>query len=143
MPNPAPKTTPRERLAKMLKSGSTIREVSYFREQCRDVYRLGGLKGLDCWIEARRDFDLIQGKALLRAADQLQALIFAVIESAMIKPEPKGSGMTWQERLAQINQREKQNRSHVPRVGCYVTRRPLTCAERMTAAYEKLQRDVP
>ena len=53
MADPRPKTPPRERLAKILKSGSTIPALREFRQQCRDVFRLGGVMGLDHWIEAK------------------------------------------------------------------------------------------
>ena len=145
MANPRPKTTPRERLAKILKAGSTIPELKEFRQQCRDVFCLGGVLGLDHWIEARRNLDLLTDKAVVKAADELQAAIGSVIDAATVKPEPKPSGMSWEERLDRINKREEHQRRHVRRVGCYVTRRKPTCAERMAAAYDQLkkQRDVP
>ena len=144
MANLKPKTTPRERLAKILKAGSTIPELREFRQQCRAVFRLGGVLGLDYWIEARRNLNLLTDKSVWKAADELQAALGSVMDSATMKPKPQQSGMSWEERLDRINKREEHQRRHVPRVGCYVTRRKPTCAERMAAAYDQLkQRDVP
>ena len=144
MATPTPKTTPRERLAKILKAGSTIPELREFRQQCRDVFRLGGVLGLDYWIEARRNLDLLTDKAVSKAADDLQGCFGSVIDAATVEPDPKPTGLSWEERLDQINKREEHQRRHVPRVGCYVTRRPPTLRERMAAAYDQLkQRDVP
>ena len=140
MANPKPKTTPQERLAKILKQNGKVSELREFREQCRDLFRLGGVIGLDHWIEARRNLNLLTDKAVLKAADDLQGAIGSVIDAATVKPQPKSSELTWEERFDRINKREEHQRNHVPRVGCYVTRRPLSCAERMAAAYDELQR---
>ena len=58
MTKPKAKFTPQERLAKILKQGSTIPELAAWRSQCRDVFKLGGVFGLDNFIEARRDLGL-------------------------------------------------------------------------------------
>lgn len=145
MANPKPKVPPRERLATILKQNGKDSEVRAFHEQCRDVFRLGGVLGLDHWIEARRNLNLLTDKSVLKAADDLQAALGSVIDAATVKPKPKSSGLTWEERLDLINKREEHQRRHVPRVGCYVTRRPPTLRERMAAGYDRLkkQRDVP
>ena len=49
---------PRERLARLLKQGSTIPELREFRSQVRDVHSMGGVMAVDHWIEARRDLGL-------------------------------------------------------------------------------------
>ena len=81
--NPKPKLSPKERLAKVLKQNSNIPELAEFRIQCRDVFRLGGVLGLDEWIDARRDYGLLNhSKHLLKAADDLQGLLGSVIDEA-------------------------------------------------------------
>ena len=78
----AGKTTPRERLARLLKQSSSIPEVRAFRQQCRDVFRLGGVLGLDYWIEARRDLGLITDPLVEKAATKLQFAVGRVIDKA-------------------------------------------------------------
>ena len=145
----AAKHTPKERLAKILKQGSNIPELREFREQCRDVYRLGGVVGLDEWIEARREYGLFDNsKRLMNAADDLQGAIGSVIDAATIKPHPEPSGLTWEERVERINQREEIQRNNVPRVG--YSFKP-SVVSRMQQGFDALideaiampQRDVP
>ena len=102
------------------------------------MFRLGGVIGLYEWIEARRDYGLVENRDVLKAADELQGALGSAIDAATVKPEPKQSELSWEEKLEQINKREEHQRRHVPRVGCYVTRRPPTCAERMAAAFDEL-----
>ena len=146
MTNPKPNVPPKKRLAKLLQTGSTIAEVKEFRAHCRDVYQLGGVFGLDYWIDARRDLGLLQTKPLLKAANELQYAIQKMIIAAIeTNSKPKPVGMSWDEKMALLIQREEHRRNNIPRVGCYVTRRPPTQSERMAAAYDRLkqQRDVP
>ena len=134
-----PQRPPKERLAAILKSNSTLEGVKEFRVQCRDVYRLGGVFGLDHWVEARRDLGLLENPDLEKVADDLQGAIGSVIDSLTLKPQPeKEEGLSWDERLELINKREAHQRRQVPKVGHYITRRPPTCAERMAAAYDRL-----
>ena len=113
----AAKYSPKERLAKILKQSSNIPEVKEFREQCRDVFRLGGVIGLDEWIDARRELGLLNDRYVSRAADDLQGCLGSVIDAATIKPHPEPSGLTWEERLEQINRREEESRNNVRFVG--------------------------
>ena len=139
MANPRSKSTPQERLARILKSGSTIPELAHFRSQCRDVFKLGGVMGLYEWVEARVEKGLLgEEKTVHKAADDLQGAIGSVIDAATKKPEPQQSGLSWDEKLERINKREDHNRRHVPRVGHYITRRAPTTAERMATAYDRL-----
>ena len=114
----AGKTTPRERLAALLKQGSSIPELKDFRNQCRDVFRLGGVMGLDHWIEARRDLGLFPTRQVERAADDLQSALGRVIDEATTKPAPApGPSLTWEQRLELINARETKRRQNLPPVG--------------------------
>ena len=109
---------PRERLAALLKQGSSIPELKDFRNQCRDVFRLGGVIGLDEWIEARRDLGLFPTRQVERAADDLQSALGRVIDEATTKPAPApGPSLTWEQRLELINTRETKSRQNVAPVG--------------------------
>ena len=121
MTNPKSKTTPQERFAKLLKQTSTLADVREFREQCRDVFRLGGIFGLDHWIEARREWKLIHDNSVLKAADDLQAAIGSVIDAATSRPAPQKPTLDADERLRLINEREAAARNNVRFVGCRVT----------------------
>ena len=133
MPIRKPKSTPKERLLMLLKQKSSIPELQEFRDQCRDVFRLGGVIGLDEWIEARRELNLIADPMLIRHADNLQCAIGSVIDVATVKPQSTSSGPTWDERLALLNQRESCNRNNVPRV-CYYCR--LNTSARMQQGFD-------
>ena len=114
----AGKTTARERLARLLKQGSPIPEVRQFREQCRDIYSMGGVMAVDHWIEARRDLGLISGRLVNRAADDLQGCIASVIEEATKSASPPPpAGPSWEERQRLINERETKRRQNAPPVG--------------------------
>ena len=92
------KTTAIERFAALLKQSSTIPEIKDFREQTRDVFRLGGAEGLECWIEARRELGLLDNPAVAKAASGLQAAIASAINEALgplpKRPKPRRS---WEE----------------------------------------------
>ena len=109
---------PRERLAALLKQGSSIPELKDFRNQCRDVFRLGGVIGLDEWIEARRDLGLFPTRQVERAADDLQFALGRVIDQAMANSAPRAPvSMSWEEKLARLNERETKRRQNTPPVG--------------------------
>ena len=109
---------PRERLAALLKQGSSIPELKDFRNQCRDVFRLGGVLGLDYWIEARRDLGLFPTRQVERAADDLQAALGRVFDEATTKPAPApGPSLTWEQRVELINERETKSRQNIAPVG--------------------------
>ena len=130
-----PKTTPQERFARILKQGSSIPEISHFREQCRDVFRLGGVFGLYEWIEARRELGLLEHcKHVERAADDLQACLGSVIDAAIIKPKPKPR-LDSEERLRLINLRETRSRNSIRPVGYRV--KP-SMQSRMMAGFDHL-----
>jgi len=112
------RTPPRERLARLLKQSSSIPELREFRQQVRDVYSMGGPLGVDNWIEARRDLGLLSGRLVNRAADELQGAIGTLIDEATIPPEPaKPTGLSWEEKLARLNERETKSRQNVAPVG--------------------------
>ena len=160
---------PRERLAALLKQGSSIPELKDFRNQCRDIFRLGGVLGLDYWIEARRDLGLITDPLVERAATDLQFALGHVIDEASKPASPAApAAPSWEERQRLINERETQRRQNVAPVGYRppphrkpkpkprVQRqrplspttppepKPTTLLERMATAYDQLkQRDVP
>ena len=85
------KTTAIERFAALLKQSSSIPEIKHFREQARDVFRLGGAEGLDCWIDARRELGLLVDPAVAKAASGLQAVASATNEALGPLPKPKPS----------------------------------------------------
>nr|BDD45698.1 hypothetical protein 2 [bacterium] len=128
------KSTPKERLARMLKQSSSITELRHFRDQCRDVFRLGGLTGLDAWIDARYELNLINNRYIDKAAADLQVAIGAVIDAATVKP-PEPQGLSWEEKEKLIIKREEDARNNVSPVGYRVR---LSAAARMAAAYDKL-----
>ena len=100
------KTTAIQRFAALLKQSSTITELKHFREQARDVFRLGCAEGLECWIEARRELGLLVDPAVDRAASGLQAAVASAINEALgplPKPKPRRS---WDEQCRLINERE-------------------------------------
>lgn len=112
----AGKTTPRERLAALLKQGSSIPELKDFRNQCRDVFRLGGVMGLDHWLEARRNLKLLPTRQVERAADDLEAVLGRVIDEATMKPAPAPRpSLTWEQRVELINTRETIRRNAKPK----------------------------
>ena len=82
-----------------------------------DVFKLGGVFGLYEWIEARRDLGLLCNQNAIKAADELQAALGSVIDSATLKPEPTTPKLTAEERLRLINQREENARNSVRFVG--------------------------
>ena len=159
----------KERLAALLKQGSSIPELKDFRNQCRDVFRLGGVLGLDYWIEARRDLGLITDPLVERAATDLQLVLGRVIDQAMENSATAAPvSMSWEEKLARLNERETKRRQNIAPVGYRppphrkpkpkprVQRqrplspttppepKPTTLLERMATAYDQLkQRDVP
>lgn len=133
MANRKPKATPQERLAMILKQGSSIPELANFRSQARDVYSLGGVMGLYEWIEARRDWDLLHPKSVLLAADTLQFCCGSVIDAATIKPKPKPK-LTSEERLQKIIQREEHARNSIAPVGYRVKQ---SLQSRMMVGFDK------
>ena len=110
----AGKTTPKQRLACLLKQRSKIEELREFRSQARDVYSMGGALGVDNWIEARRDLGLLSGRLINRAADELQLAIGRVIDEITVKPSPPGPSLTWEQRVELINARETLRRNANP-----------------------------
>ena len=135
MANPRRKHTPTERLAMILNSNSSLEGVKEFRVQCRDVYRLGGVFGLDHWVDARRDLGLLENPDIERVADDLQAAIGSVIDSITLKPQPKKEGLSWDERQKLINQREHRARSSVRPVGYKMTPSVVT---RMQKGFDQI-----
>ena len=119
------KTTAIERFAALLKASSSIPEVKDFREQSRDVFRLGGAEGLECWIEARRELGLLDNPAVDKAANGLQAAIASAINEALgplpERPKPRRS---WEEQCRLINERETKRRENLPPVGYRCTSKP-------------------
>lgn len=108
----------KERLAALLKQGSSIPELKDFRNQCRDVFRLGGVIGLHEWIEARRDLGLITYPLVERAVTDLQSALGRVIDQAMENSAPAAPvSMSWEERQRLINERETKSRQNVAPVG--------------------------
>ena len=113
-----------ERFATLLKQSSTIPEVKVFREQARDVFRLGGADGLDSWIDARRDLGLLDDPLVARAASGLQSAATSAINEALGPlPEPKPR-RCWQEQRAMLNARETKRRENLPPVGYRCSRKP-------------------
>ena len=110
----AGKTTAKERLTRLLKQGSSIPELREFRSQIRDVYSLGGVMGIDHWIEARRDLGLLSGRLVNKAADELQLAIGRVIDEAMVTPSPPKPALTWEQKVELINARETLRRNAKP-----------------------------
>ena len=108
----AAKTTAADRLASLLKMGGTNPEVKAFRQQCRDVYRLGGVLGLDAWIEARRNFGLIAGKEVNAAADTLQSTIGRILDLQTIQKLSRSPRRSWEDQQRLINEREAQQRQN-------------------------------
>ena len=108
----------KERLAALLKQRGSQPEIRAFREQCRDVFRLGGVLGLDYWIEARRDLGLITDPLVERAATDLQLVLGRVIDQAMANSSTAATvSMSWEEKLARLNERETKSRQNVAPVG--------------------------
>ena len=86
------KSTAIKRFAGLLKQTSNIPELKDFREQARDVFRLGGAEGLECWIDARRELGLLVDPAVAKAASGLQAAVASAINEALGPlPKPKPS----------------------------------------------------
>ena len=112
----AGKTTAKERLAQLLKQGSSIPEVKEFKEQVRDVYSLGGPLGVDEWIEARRELGLLIHPNVKKAAEAFQGVIGSLIDEATQPASPAApAGPNWEERQRLINEREiKSQQSVVP-----------------------------
>ena len=111
------KTTAIERFAGLLKQTSKIPELKDFREQARDVFRIGGAEGLDYWVDARRELGLLDDPMVAKAANGLQAAIGSAINEALgplPKPKPRRS---WEEQCRLINEREAQRRENLPPVG--------------------------
>ena len=114
----AVKTTAKERLARLLKQGSSIPELGEFRQQVRDIYSMGGPLDVDNWIEARRDLGLLVHRNVVKAAVDLQGCIGSVIDEATSPPEPaKPTGLSWEERQRLINARETKSRQNIAPVG--------------------------
>ena len=151
------KTTAVERFAALLKHGSSDPEINDFREQARDVFRVGGAAGLACWIEARRDLELLNDPAVAKAANGLQlAAARAIIEDIGLLPESRKPRRSWEEQLALINERERKRRENLPPVGYRCTPKPKpkprrrkpsppapncqSMLERMAAAWKRLGR---
>ena len=137
MANPKPKTPPKERLARILKQGSSIPELAEFRQLCRDYFRLGGVMGLYEFIDARRELNLLgEEKLVLKAADDLLGCLGSVIDAATVFPKPeKKPTLDAEERLRLINERESAARNSVAFVGVKIT---PTMRSRMVAAFDKL-----
>ena len=144
----APKSTAVERLARLLKQRSKFPEVSAFKDHARDVARLGGADGLDCWIEARRDLGLLDGRYLSRVADDLQAAALKVLDEAAPSLPRQKRRRSWEDQMALLNERETQRRRNTPPVGYRfkpkhppvppAAERRRSMLERMAAAWERL-----
>ena len=132
------KIPPKQRLAAILNSNSTLEGLRDFRMQCRDVYSLGGIFGLENWVDARRDLGLLENRDVEKAADDLQACIGAVIDSLTIKPQPKKEELSWDERQKLINQREHRARNNVRPVGYKMTPSVVT---RMQKGFDQMLDD--
>ena len=114
----AGKTTPRERLAALLKQRGSQPEIRAFRDQVRDVFRQGGPWGLDAWIEARRELGLITDPLVELAATDLQSALGRVIDQAMANSAPAAPvSMSLEERQRLINERETKSRQNIAPVG--------------------------
>ena len=129
----------KERLAALLKQRGIQPEIRAFREQCRDVFSLGGVLGLDHWIEARRDLGLIIDPLVERVATDLQSALGRVIDQAMVNSAPVAPvSMSWEERQRLINERDAHRRNATPKP-------PMHCGanHKRHLIQEKSQRDVP
>ena len=136
------RTPQRERLARLLKQGSSIPELREFRSQVRDVHSLGGVMAVDNWIDARREWGLLSGRVVNKAADELQTTIGRVIDEALVKPPPAPPALTWEQRVELINTRETKRRESLPPVGYRPSPHLPTTYER-NSLQELQQRDVP
>ena len=80
------KQTSRERIQALLKGGSSIPELAEFKDRARDVLKIGGIYGLDRWIDARTRLVLITDKAVIRAANNPSNVTVQVIyESVKVR----------------------------------------------------------
>lgn len=139
------KYTAAERLVRQLNQTSRYSEVLEFREQARDVLRLGGVRGLDAWLMARLDLGLLDQPAeLKRAAADLERCTDAVVSDALAKQQAKPR-RSWEEQLALLNERETERRNtkqpppwRHPMSNCKSPRRTDT-AERMAKAWTRLE----
>ena len=132
------KTTPKERLAYLLKQSSKIEELRHFRQQCRDVFSLGGVVGLDEWLDARRELGLLSGRLLSKAATELQLAIGRVIDEITVKPSPPKPALTWVQRVELINAREALRRNAKPKAPPH-----RSAIYKRLSRHEPQQRDVP
>ena len=104
------KQTSRERIQALLKGGSSIPELAEFKDHARDVLKIGGIYGLDCWIDARTRLGLITDKAVIRAADILSNATVQVIYER-VKVREKVSPLTVEQKSRLILERENRRRN--------------------------------
>ena len=144
------RTTATERFAALLKQGGQTPEVRDFRDHARDVFKLGGIVGLDHWLEARIELGLADSKEGLKAMlclhKAVSIVLNEILEPLVSSPEPKPR-RSWEEQLKLINERESKRREHLATIRHRIRSKPkpLTVHERMEAAWKRRhgQRDVP
>ena len=142
------RTTATERFAALLKQGGQTPEVREFRDHARDVFKLGGIVGLDHWLDARIELGLVDDKEVLKAMlclhKAVSKVLTEILEPLVSSPEPKPR-RTWEEQLKLINERESKRRENLAPFCPYIRSKPLTVHERMEAAWKRRhgQRDVP
>ena len=144
------RTTATERFAALLKQGGQTPEVREFRDHARDVFKLGGIVGLDHWLEARIELGLVDdkevSKAMLCLHKAVSKVLTEILEPLVSPPEPKPR-RSWEEQQKLINERESKRREQLATIRHRIRPRPkpLAVHERMEAAWKRRhgQRDVP
>ena len=126
------------RLTEMVNQGSKSPDTNHFKQQCRDVFGLGGAWALFDWIEARRELGLLDSPKIEKIANDLQRTAGKVIETQItkaLKPKPR---KPWEEQMKLINQRETERRQ-AEQLRFANPVKPVSTSQRMAAAWTRLE----
>lgn len=107
------KKTPHERIQGLLKGGSSIPELAEFKDHARDVLKIGGIYGLDCWIDSRTKLGLIPDPSVVRLAETISNIAIQLM-AERIKVKEKVSPLSAEEKHRLILERENKRRNPEP-----------------------------
>lgn len=133
------KQTSRERIQALLKGGSSIPELAEFKDRARDVLKIGGIYGLDRWIDARTRLVLITDKAVIRAANNPSNVTVQVIYES-VKARQKTNTLSAEEKLSLIAERAYKRRNFKPCLPLQAgNSKESDTSSRMKAAWDQLR----
>ena len=147
----APKASAVERLAKLLRKPVKDPEQRALQIQHCWIAKVGGVWGLDAFLEARDQLGLdkdLTDRERMWMNRVVLAVRTASIEVWDMRREKRPDPPSWEIRQQAINQREAERRksadiySHVPKPNLEAMTKTVETRERMAKAYRKLIEDI-